>query len=166
MDLYLLRHGDAGDSLLSPVQDGARKLTSEGVKKTQAVAEAMLEMRYAAPEVFLVSPYVRAQETMAIAREVLAAKAPVVETRALLPGAEMEVTMSQVAKLFNEYKTMMLVGHEPHLSSFASIILGGSTRQIIEMKKSSLALITIVQNDSLRMRGYLRMLLPPRVHHL
>jgi len=166
MELYLLRHGDAGDHFLSPTQDNARQLTEEGIEKTRAVVKALRAMKCTPPDAFLVSPLTRAHQTMEIAREELAPKAPIHETKALLPGTEMEVTMSQVAKLFEDYSTLMLVGHEPHLSSFASAVLTGTTRQVIEMKKSSLAHISIVQVDSLRMRGYLRMLIPPKVHHL
>jgi len=166
MILYLLRHGDAGDGLISPTQDAARKLTSIGKEKTRAVIRAVKAMKYPVPDAIVSSPLTRAQETANIAQAELAPVAHFEETTALVPSAEMEVTMAYIMKMSAKYQYLMLVGHDPHLTSFASLLVSGSTRPAIEMKKSSLAMFEITQLDSMRMRGLLKFLLPPKISQL
>lgn len=166
MDLYLLRHGDAGDHLLSPAMDNARQLTTEGNEKTRAVVRALKAMKYASPEAVVSSPLTRAQETARIAIANFAPEAHFEISSVITPGGEMETTMAFIQKMSERYKSLMLVGHDPHLSCFASVLLSGQMRPVIEMKKSSLALFTITEMDVPRMRGELRLLLPSRIAHL
>jgi len=166
MLLYLLRHGDAGDSLLSPTQDAARKLTSIGKDKTRAVMRAARDMKFTPPAAIASSPLTRAQETANIAMEEFAPNAHFEETRVIVPEAEMERTMQYVQSMIEKYGSLMLVGHDPHMTSFASLLVSGSTRPAIEMKKSTLAIFEILELDSMRMRGLLKCLLPPKVHKL
>ncbi len=166
MLLYLLRHGDAGDSLTSPLQDDARKLTPAGKEKTRAVVRAAKAMNYPAPRAIATSPLTRAQETANIAQEEFAPMAHFEETRVLVPSAAMEVTLAYIMMMSEKYETLMLVGHDPHMTSLASLLVSGSTRPAIEMKKSSLAIFEITPLDPMRMRGYLKCLLPPTIHHL
>jgi phosphohistidine phosphatase SixA len=56
----------------------------------------------------------------------------------------------------------MLVGHDPHLSSLGSALLGSQTT-VIEMKKAALAKFEISRFDVPRMKGYLVALLPPKI---
>jgi phosphohistidine phosphatase len=163
MILYLLRHGDAGDSLLSPTQDNARKLTSVGKEKTRAVVRAAKAMKYPAPMAIVSSPLTRAQETANIAMEEFGPMAHFEETRVLVPSAEMEVTMAYIMMMSEKYDSLMLVGHDPHMTSLASLLVSGSTRPAVEMKKSALAVFEITQPDAMRMRGYLKCLLPPKI---
>ena len=74
--------------------------------------------------------------------------------------------MAFIAMCAEEFSSMMLVGHDPHLSSFASILVSGSTLGSIEMKKSMLALFSLTDMDTPRMRGTLRLLLPPKIANL
>lgn len=163
MDLYLLRHGDAGDHLLSPGMDNARRLTNEGNEKTKAVVRALKKMKYAPPEAIVSSPLTRAQETAQLAIEHFAPKAHFEISNVITPGGEMETTMAFIQKMSQKYKSLMLVGHDPHLSCFASVLVSGSMRPVIEMKKSSVALFTLTEMDVPRMRGELRLLLPSRI---
>ena len=161
-----MRHGDAGDSSMNPTTDDSRHLTAEGNEKTKAVVRALKKMKYDPPEAVASSPLVRAQETAQIAIEHFAPKAHFEITNAILPGGDMERTMAFIAKMSETYCSLMLVGHDPHLSSFASVLVSGSTRPGIEMKKSSLALFTLTEMDAPRMRGVLRLFLPPRISQL
>lgn len=166
MLLYLLRHGDAGDNLSSPMQDDARKLTAIGKEKTRAVVLAAKAMNYPAPNAICASPLTRAQETANIAQAEFGPMAHFEETRVLVPSAEMEVTLAYIMMMSSKYETLMLVGHDPHMTSLASLLVSGSTRPAIEMKKSALAVFEITQLDAMRMRGVLKCLLPPSIHKL
>jgi phosphohistidine phosphatase len=166
MELYLLRHGDAGDHAFSPDEDNARRLTSEGNEKTKAVVRAAKKMNFDPPQLIVSSPLVRAEETAKIAIEYFAPKAEYRISEVITPGGDMDRTMAFIAMCAEEFSSMMLVGHDPHLSSFASILVSGSTLGSIEMKKSMLALFSLTDMDTPRMRGTLRLLLPPKIANL
>lgn len=161
-----MRHGDAGDAGVTYTDDAARKLTDIGKAKTRAMARALNAMKYEAPSIVISSPLVRAIETAEIVHDLFAPDAKRETTNAILPGSEMETSMAYLASMFKKHETVMLVGHEPHLSHFGSILIAGSYGGSIEMKKSAVAIITMSSLDVPRMRGLLRALLPPKLAHL
>jgi phosphohistidine phosphatase SixA len=71
--------------------------------------------------------------------------------------------MAYIMMMSEKYDSLMLVGHDPHMTSLASLLVSGSTRPAVEMKKSALAVFEITQPDAMRMRGYLKCLLPPKI---
>lgn len=160
MDLYLWRHGDAEDFSSS---DAERKLTEEGRDKVTSVAKALVEMEFDAPAIMLTSPLVRAQETAEIIRSVFAKTASLGISPQLEPSADITHTMSVVFQLAQQFESIMLVGHEPHLSTFGGALLTGTLRPVIEMKKSSVALFELTDINPPRMHGYLKFLFPARV---
>lgn len=80
------------------------------------------------------SPLVRARETAAIVAEVLGGPA-VEESETLAPGASPETSRGL---LVGAPPSLLLVGHEPHLSTFIGYLTGGAVR----MKKGSLAKVS------------------------
>ncbi len=161
MLLYLLRHGIAEDHA-SRGGDAERELTDEGKEKTRAALEAVRKMKFFAPELVIASPLIRAQQTAEIALEDFAKEAKFETSAMLIPMAEVTDTMTLVAKCAKKYSRIMLVGHEPHLSSFGSALLGSPT-PVIEMKKAAIAKFEIHRIDSPRMRGQLLALFPPKI---
>ena len=162
MHLYLLRHGIAEEHSAS---DAERKLVPEGKEKTREVMQALAAMNYPVPELVISSTLVRAKETAQIAVEEFAQGATTKESDFLVPMADMLDTMMLVEESFRKHKVVMFVGHEPHLSSFGSALLGLS-RSGIEMKKSAVALFELLNADAPRVRGVLVGLFPPRVGNL
>ncbi len=162
VQLYIMRHGIAED-YASDGRDASRLLTDEGMEKTRRMAKLLKEMRLAPPTIMVQSTLIRAQQTAAIAREIFAPESDLRTSRALEPGADIAVTMALVAELARQSQSIMLVGHEPHLSSFGGALVSGMMRPVIEMKKSAVALFELTNLDVPRMRGILTMLLPPRV---
>jgi phosphohistidine phosphatase len=161
MLLYLLRHGIAEDHG-SRASDAERELTDEGKEKTRAALLAVKKMKLFPPELVIASPLIRAKQTAEIALEVFAKDGKFEISDALIPMAEITDTMSLVAKWAKKYNRIMLVGHEPHLSSFGSALLG-SPSPVIEMKKAAVAKFEISRLDVPRMRGLLVALLPPKI---
>ncbi len=161
MLLYLLRHGIAEDHG-SHGSDAERELTDEGREKTRAALEAVKKMKLFPPELVISSPYVRAKQTAEIALENFAKEAKFEISDSLTPMSEVTETMSVVAKCAKKYSRIMLVGHEPHLSSFGSALLGSPT-PVMEMKKAAIAKFEIHRIDSPRMRGQLLALFPPKI---
>jgi phosphohistidine phosphatase len=161
MLIYLLRHGIAEDHAARS-SDAERKLVPEGKAKTKDMMKVLASMKYPTPDLVISSPLVRAEETAQLALEYFATEADYKKSDALTPMSDMLNTMSLLESVKKDYGTVMLVGHEPHLSLFGSVLLG-ATGQIIEMKKSAIALFELNRLEAPRMRGTLVALLPPRV---
>lgn len=164
MILYLLRHGIAEEHG-SQTSDEARKLVQEGKDKTRDAMKSLAKMKYPVPSLVISSSLIRAKETAEIAIEFFAPDAKYKMSDALRPMSDVIDTMALVHEYIREYRTIMLVGHEPHLSSFGSALLG-APHPVIEMKKSSIALFEILRNEVPRMRGTLTALFPPRIGSL
>ncbi len=157
MEIYLLRHGDAEESLRIP--DEERSLTPEGRRK---VGDVLLRARDAGAGAALIfsSPLRRAVETAELAAEILGTKASIHKTNALLPNAAPAEVWDQIHTNRTEPQLLM-AAHEPLLSQAVAFLLGAPAVQI-EMKKGSLARVDIDQFGS-EPRGVLRWLLTPRL---
>jgi phosphohistidine phosphatase len=106
--LYVLRHGNAEPYGLG--QDEFRKLTELGVAEVKATARAFLA-KNEVPDVVLVSPYVRAQQTATHFLSVLEAGLEIQNSPLITPyGKEVEVTewLDQLP-----YESILLITHQP-----------------------------------------------------
>lgn len=138
MDVYLLRHGEAG----SPRQqhDEQRPLTADGVKQLERQAAALRGWGVRI-DLLLSSPYVRARQTADIIAR--AYQMPVSEDPRLAAGC----TASAALAVLHDHaalKHIWLTGHEPDLSEICAALTGGGR---VRMVKGGLARI---QLDSLQ----------------
>jgi phosphohistidine phosphatase len=139
MELLIVRHGPAGekeDWRKTGRPDSERPLTADGRRKTAAAARGLREL--ACADVVLTSPWRRALQTA----ELVAAEldAPVEETEALIPDRPFE-ELAAVLKGRRKEK-LAIVGHEPHLSAFATWLLTGEERKaVLALKKGHAALL-------------------------
>lgn len=133
MEIYLVRHGIAEDFAAT---DAERRLTPEGIAKTERVAKGFARR---VPDIGLIfhSPYKRAKETAKIFAEFYP-EAVVKEGKGLTPGDRARMAIPLLSDLHPGTK-VMLVGHEPHLSSLASLLITGSERPVLEFKKAGIA---------------------------
>ncbi|MEW5800327.1 MAG: phosphohistidine phosphatase SixA [Bacteroidota bacterium] len=158
MNLYILRHAIAVARGTDEYPNDDRPLTHEGIDKMkqEAVCFPLLVKEI---DVIYTSPLSRARETAEIAARSLKAERKVKITDLLLPGADNEALFD----LLNKEKksdSVMIVGHEPHLSFVASSLLGVNDA-VVEFKKGALCLIEI--GGSVRKgSGTLKWLLQPK----
>jgi phosphohistidine phosphatase len=134
MELTILRHGIAVKR--GPgVQEPKRALTAKGAAKMHAIARAMnaLSLEF---DVILSSPWLRARQTAAIVAEELDAAKRLELSPLLLPAAELSDLVEQV-RAYNRDR-VLLVGHEPALSTLISILTTGSEDAPILLKKGGL----------------------------
>jgi len=139
MDLYILRHGIAaerGDPKYPNDED--RPLTDEGQKKTLKIARRMKELDLTF-DLILSSPLARARQTAEIAASVLGCKNKLKFSVHLAPGGSKRELVREISKR----KRALLVGHEPDLSEFMSILLTGKTDLRIDLKKGGLAKLDV-----------------------
>lgn len=160
MELYILRHGDAGPNAATSGSDDARVLTDNGRAGIERLATFLAAANLEAPSLVIDSPLPRAKETAEIVKQQIAPGARTVTTHALLSGDPLKM-IAEIAGHHAEHRTVLVVGHEPLLSMLVSYILSGSDRTFIEMEKGALVHISIYQMDPLRMRGYLKMMVSP-----
>lgn len=155
MEIYFLRHGDAGAVEGWKGSDAERPLSKEGTARMQKVAAAIARLRPTL-DVILTSPLVRARQTAEIvARKLRLAQALFVEDR-LAPGFG-ATELQQILKERRESQGLLLVGHEPDFGKVISACIGGGS---VECKKGSL--IRVDMEDPTTLTGVLVWLLPPR----
>lgn len=138
MDIFLLRHGRAEDA--GPgMSDADRKLTKKGYEEMAAVSHWIASQRMPI-DLIASSPFVRAQETAEIVAKALNAQDRLVNWKTLAPGGNPDIVCRQISR-HPDYASILLVGHEPLLSSLISHIIAGDDHAAIIMTKGALAKI-------------------------
>jgi phosphohistidine phosphatase len=129
MKLYLMRHGPAEDGADSGL-DSDRALSPSGRDRVRSVAKMLLDIEEA-PAQIITSPLVRSVQTaeiVAIASKVSARGGTVEVRRELSPGAVAEAVLLARRRALEGAKRVLLVGHEPDLTSMADALLEGFGR--------------------------------------
>lgn len=142
MELLLVRHGPAGDPAKwaeSGRADRERPLTPDGRRKTAEAAAGLAEA-FGRGGLVAASPWKRAVQTAALVAKALGARTPV-ECPPLVPGSAREDLLAWL-KLRREDR-VVLVGHEPQLSSLASWLMTGRPSAVIRLKKSQAVLLEL-----------------------
>jgi phosphohistidine phosphatase len=160
MEIYLVRHAIAHerDSERWP-DDALRPLTDDGIVRFEAAARGLRRIVPSVERV-LSSPFTRAWDTA----EILVAQAgwPAAERAdELASGRDPADAVALLESLTGG--SVALVGHEPHLSSLASLLLvGDGARAEIELKKGSVVALT-AWTAYVRDSTYLRWLAQPKL---
>ena len=152
MRLYFLRHGIADWPEWDPAHDHERPLTKEGVKKMKQQAKALADLGVKFDAV-LSSPYTRAYQTA----DIVAGKLGLdVKTEPLLAPSFTADKLADIVASYGADQALLLVGHEPNLSTVIAEIIGGGR---VQMKKGTLARVDV--NSELQ--GELVWLLQPKI---
>ncbi len=144
MNLYFLRHGIAvpGDDPEN-VPDSDRPLSTKGIKRMRKVAKGLRRLDIPFDSI-LTSPLVRARQTAEIVVQALALGDPLEELSALAPGSSLSDLWSSLAP-YQGRGHVLLVGHEPFLSTALSYLLTHDERRSIavDFKKGGLCRVEI-----------------------
>ncbi|MDA4127826.1 MAG: phosphohistidine phosphatase SixA [Thaumarchaeota archaeon] len=163
MEIYLLRHGEAGQRVPVAARDMQRALTAAGKKEIEEVGEVMVEMGYEF-DIVATSPLKRAKDTASIVNKALERKSGVEEWPELSPEGNRETLYKRLAKI-KPGSVVMCVGHEPYLTTAIGEITrkgsDGSSGFRIVLKKGGLARLSVA-GFSPRISGELRWLLTPK----
>jgi phosphohistidine phosphatase len=138
MDLFLLRHAIAVDQATIDVSDDSeRPLTKEGERKMRRIARAMgaLDLHI---DLILTSPFFRARQTAHIVAEEFGLEKSLESTSFLEPGQSLEKLMSLIQRRSKHDASIVVVGHEPALSTLVSILLSGDVSVGVALKKGGL----------------------------
>ena len=127
----LVRHGIAWDRLAADCPpDPLRPLTSIGIRKTRSAMQGLATQLRLDDVILASSPYLRAQQSAEIARDVFAehrgAKKRALDIHcleSLSPGGD--PGQLQLASCWDSARTRILFGHSPDLERFAAYLLWG-----------------------------------------
>jgi len=155
VELYLLRHADAGDPMTWAGDDAERPLSSKGRRQAKRLGRLLAGIKLR-PDVILTSPKIRAADTAKIVGKAVSVK-PQKDDRL---GTSVE--LGDLAGLLAGNKAarrVVLVGHDPDFSTLASSLTGAA----IELKKGAIARIDLADGGPRAGGGALRWLVPPGV---
>ena len=137
MNLYFLRHAIAVPRGTPRLKDENRPLTKDGARKMRAVAKGMraLEIEF---DRIVTSPYLRARQTAEIVGEIFGHEVEI--WNSLIPLKDTRELVATLRKFSGD--SILLVGHEPHLSGFISLLISGGPDAQIELKKGALCKVS------------------------
>lgn len=118
MFLYLIRHAHAVDA----DEDPARPLSKRGRDQVRSLAGFLLRSSAFEPTAIWHSPLVRSRETADLLAQHLKLSAPLSLVRGLEPEND---PAGIVGQLKSPPDRLAIVGHEPHLSALASLLVRG-----------------------------------------
>lgn len=139
MILYLVRHGKATQKRQGR-PDSWRHLTLKGRSQTKKLAE-QLKKNKIKPALIMASPFVRAIQTAEILAHAIFPNKEIQIDHMLQPDSDVKLYIKSL-KQFKNKKSLMIVGHEPFLSTLITSLLNLSTT-MIELKKSSCVVLKL-----------------------
>lgn len=142
MNLYFMRHGIAADRADGGVKaDRERPLTPKGLKRMQKAAKGVAALSLSFDRI-LSSPLERARQTAKIVAQTLKLEDRLEEIEQLCPDRSAQELLAGLATYSGD-KEILMVGHEPLLSSAVSFLLSGKARTEIRLRKGGLCCLEV-----------------------
>lgn len=159
LDLYLIRHGLAGE-FGSYADDTLRPLTTAGQHKTRQVADRLANLGLQFGQI-LTSPLLRAQQTAEILQA--AGLCQQVATAECLATGDFDRWLNWWATWhLTATQPLALVGHEPSLSQWAELLVWGRVNHAIRLKKAGVIGLSLPTSGSPVGQSVLFWLTPPK----
>ncbi|MGA2886656.1 MAG: phosphohistidine phosphatase SixA [Terracidiphilus sp.] len=155
MNLYLMRHANAGLSRGNPLLDDKRALIKEGKEQCMLMARVLAALKVQV-DVVVSSPLKRALQTAQFVGTELGYEARVEVSPALAPGADYTEFQDMLAK-YAGCEGVLAVGHNPNVFQFLGRLITGNGAAAVRMRKGSVARIDLDRHPPL-----LRWLVDPR----
>jgi phosphohistidine phosphatase len=156
MQIFFLRHGNAGEPKLNPAKDAKRPLDKLGIEQSHDVGRALAALNITV-DAIISSPLKRATQTAAVVANEIDHEEKVVIDNALRPGATWE-QFQELLRRYSRKDAIMVVGHNPTMTEFLNKLVG-SPPTALEMKKGAIAR---VEREG-RKAAALKWCLPPKV---
>jgi phosphohistidine phosphatase len=160
MELYILRHGEAGKRLQAGSKDSERALTVTGKEEIEVMARALVELDIQF-DFIATSPLKRSNQTAEIVAKTLKVKRGNMEEWNELKPEGRRADLYRKLSQFKPESSVLVVGHEPYLSTMISEVAFGNGAGGIVLKKAGIAKLTVTSFQP-RIKGELRWLLTPR----
>lgn len=155
MNVYFLRHASAGEHLPNPKQDEKRPLDGLGVDQSKRMGKVLARLAVEV-DAIISSPLTRATQTAALVAQEIGHEKSVLLEDSLRPDAKFE-DFHDLLRRHTRQKAVMVVGHNPTLSEFLSLLVSDeATDSTIELKKGAVAKV------ELKKRPVLEWILTPK----
>jgi len=141
MNLFLMRHANAGIPRENPLLDDRRALVKDGKEQCMLMARLLNAMRVQ-PDLILSSPLKRCLQTAQFVGTELGYESPVVIAPALAPDAEYTAFLDLLSENA-EHENLLLVGHNPNLFHFIGRLIAGADGAAIRIRKASVTRINM-----------------------
>jgi phosphohistidine phosphatase len=151
MNLYLMRHANAGLARGNPALDAKRSLIKEGKEQCMLMARILSALNVQV-DVIVSSPLKRSLQTAQFVGTELGYDAKVEISPALGPDADYADFQEMLAK-YADREGVLAVGHNPNLFQFLGRMITGNGGASIRLRKGSVARIDLACH-------------PPRLHWL
>jgi phosphohistidine phosphatase len=153
LQLFLLRHADAGDPAAWAGDDAARPLSEKGIRQSERLGAFLAEVGVR-PDAIISSPKVRALRTAEIVAESLGIGVRIDER--LGGGCDPEA-VDAILLAAGGPRRAVIVGHDPDFSELLGFLAGTDA---VSMKKGAFARLD-VRGPVAGGSGTLRWLVPP-----
>jgi phosphohistidine phosphatase len=141
MNLYLMRHANAGLSRENPLLDAKRSLVKEGKEQCMLMARVLNALKVQV-DVIVSSPLKRSLQTAQFVGTELGYDAKVEIAMALAPGADYAAFQQMLAQ-YAGYEGVLAVGHNPSIFQFLGRLITGNGGAAIRMRKGSIARVDL-----------------------
>ncbi|MHB8567241.1 MAG: phosphohistidine phosphatase SixA [Nitrososphaerales archaeon] len=159
MNVFILRHGEAGRRLPIPSKDFERPLTEAGQKEIEEIARSFdkLDLKF---DLIISSPLKRCHDTASIVAKEQNSTEKLEDWEELKPEGMRSELVRKLSRLKQD-SDVLLVGHDPYLSILISEIVSGVPNVRLALKKGGLARIQMT-SFAPKANGELKWLLTPR----
>ncbi len=159
MDLFILRHGDAGKRSARG-NDSTRPLTVAGEREITEIAGALKRIGIKI-DVILTSTLKRSKQTADIVAKEFKAQRKIRQLQELAPEGSRS-NLYRMLSSFDQAASVLVVGHNPYLSEMISEVIADGKNGRIDLKKGGVARIRLTDTGP-EVKGELRWLLSPRL---
>lgn len=132
--LYVMRHGHAVNRAAS---DPERPLSTQGELQVRKAAQALAGV---SPDVFLASPYLRAQQTARLVKKTAVIPTDITTEEQITPDDHPVAVVRLLSGLENAGEILM-VSHNPLVSALVSLLVDGHYQGGYAMDTGSIACI-------------------------
>ncbi len=158
MRIHLLRHAIAVPRGTPGFPTDDRPLTDEGIEKMKKAAKGIAQIVQGFDVVFS-SPLIRACQTAEIAAAAVGFNGKIRIAEEFLPASSNRDMYARLSEA-DGADSVLIAGHEPNCSMFATFLLGGDSA-VFEFKKGALCRIDVPQLKPRRV-GTLVYHMPPK----
>jgi phosphohistidine phosphatase len=156
MNLYLMRHANAGVPRENPTLDAKRALIKEGKDQCMMMARMLTAFKVQV-DVIIASPLKRAMQTAQMVGTELGYEGKVEVSPALGLNGSYADFLKMLAR-YADREGVLVVGHNPNLFQFLGRMITGNGGAAIRMRKGSIARVDMDHHPAL-----LRWLIDPRM---
>ena len=156
MNLYLMRHANAGIARGNLLLDTKRSLIKEGKEQCILMARLLSGLRVQV-DVIVSSPLKRALQTAQLVGTEMGYEYKIEVSEALAPDADY-AAFQQLLEKYADREGVLMVGHNPNLFKFLGRIITGNGGAGVRMRKGAVARIDMSKHPPL-----LQWLVDPRM---